>query len=596
MANLEVQIGADNSELNKKIKEAELNLKELSKIKLEQIKLGLDTKEITGNIKSVKQELTLLKTVAKDSGNAISGMAPKVANGSNALMQFSRIAQDAPYGIIGIGNNITATVESFGHLKNSTGSAGGALKAMASSLMGTGGILLGVSLLTTGLTLLSQSGMSVGDIIDKVTGNFNEFGEAIKKASDEGVKATAGEVFGLKALVSAAQNKALSDKDRLIAVENLQKQYPAYFGNLSKEEIMTSNLTGVVKELTSALINRAIAEKLAGASAEIQLGIYQKNAQLVKQKNITSALELKLENDLAAAKKSNSNSAAQLAIITAKGTNAINDSKEAENEFRNEILKGTKAIEQRQNVINQLTASSIKLQQSSGSGKAAKTPNITPQVSGVESQLISVGLVVSPIDTTPITTAFKGIKETVSSELLETMALMQQFSDDINSLVTSNLQSTFENLGASIGVALANGQSVFQAIGKSLLASLGAFLSDMGGLLIKYGLLAVAKGALDKAILIPGAGIAAGVAAIAVGVALKAAGGAIGARANGTSTPSTATGNRANNSSYSSGGFSSSSGMAGGTVVFEIAGQKLIGVLSNTLNANKRLGGQITIP
>jgi len=317
---LEFEIGLNISELNKGISDAEILLKKLQKEKQTNLKLGLDVSEINPQISEAKNKLKELQGALSQTSVATNTMAKSTGNGSNALMQFSRIAQDAPYGITGIGNNLTATVEAFGYLKNSTGSAGGALKAMASSLMGTGGILLGVSLLTTGFTLLAQSGLSVGDIIDKITGNFDEFGAALKKASEEGAKSASNEIIGLKSLIAVAQNKSLADKDRLIAVDNLQKQYPAYFGNLSKEEIMTSNLTGVVKELTSALVSKAVAEKLTAASADLQLSNYQKNADLIKQKNETSKLELKLAKDLADAQKINGIGAATLAQITAKGT------------------------------------------------------------------------------------------------------------------------------------------------------------------------------------------------------------------------------------------------------------------------------------
>jgi len=145
---LEVQIGADITDFEKKIKEVEFDIKELSKVKLDRIKLGLDTREINAQIKDAKSNLTNLKTAVKDTGNAFQQAAPKIANGGNTLMQFSRIAQDAPFGIMGIGNNITATAESFSYLKQQTGSTGGALKALAGSIMGSGGILLGVSLLS----------------------------------------------------------------------------------------------------------------------------------------------------------------------------------------------------------------------------------------------------------------------------------------------------------------------------------------------------------------------------------------------------------------------------------------------------------------
>ena len=279
MAGLEIQIGADSSDLQKKIKEAEFNLKELSKVKIEQIKLGLDTKEINGNIASVKKSLNDLKTASKDSGNAIAGMTPQVANGGNALMQFSRIAQDAPYGIIGIGNNLTATAEAFGYLKQQTGSTGGALKALAGSIMGTGGILLAVSLVTTAFTYMAQNGLTVGDVYDKLTGKFNESKKALTDLAVEAAKTAGTEISSLKSLVSVAQNDTKSREDRLIAVRKLQDMYPAYFGNLSTETILNSNLTGVVNKLSGALKERARAAALSGKAGELaskELGVQEK--------------------------------------------------------------------------------------------------------------------------------------------------------------------------------------------------------------------------------------------------------------------------------------------------------------------------------
>jgi len=594
-----VPIGADISDLQKKIKEAEFTIKELSKVKIDRLKLGLDTTEINGNIKSVKQELLSLKTTLKDTGQTFSGMAPKVANGSNALMQFSRIAQDAPFGIIGIGNNITATVEAFGSLRQSTGSTSGALKAFASSIAGTGGILLGVSLLTTGLTLLAQSGLTVGDIIDKATGKFDAFGASLNKIATDSAKVSAQEIAGLNALVSVAQDDVKSRKDRLTAVEELQSKYPAYFGNLSKEKILNGDLTSVTNELTKAIIARAeataIADKIGElASKKLDLQIKQEQA-LLKLQKAQDALKNKVVVTGGTAGATGLSSEGRLASAT-----------ERVRDLNKEIAE----IQEQQNKLaqklNDKTSESIKLLENKA-GKEKKT-FFTPQVASIPQTIVpaplfdvnQVAVFNGQVDQfgnkiKELPGVIKGslglARQAIRTGNEEMLIALQEFNARATEIINGSIADAFAGIGSAIGNALASGGSVLEAVGLSLLDSLGSLLVQMGKMAIQVGvgLLAI-KTALKS--LNPAVAIGAGVALVALGSFFSSKSKGLSNSIGGGGGANGSTGSGANNQSFSSSGFSSR-GDGGGTVVFEIAGQKLVGVLSNTLNANRRLGGTI---
>ena len=635
MAKLEVQIGADSSELKSELAAAESKIERLSKLKVERVKLGLDTKTLDDEINRAKSSLNSLKQANTDLGTSFDKTSPKIASGGNTLMQFSRIAQDAPFGIIGIGNNLTATAESFGYLSKQAGGAGNALKAIGSSILGTGGILLGVSLLTTGLTYLAQNGLTVSDVFNKMTGTFDTNKKLMQEIAVETAKNAQEQITSVGAYVSAAKNINLSMEERLIAVKKLQSEYPAYFGNLSKEQILNGNVANAVRQVTMALIAKAKASALTErivklaeeeevinqkieASMATQFKMYKlskKEAQAVAtvlNKQLRGEIDLMAELEKGNANNLSSTEKTALAAFRYSATlRGLSEDLKVNIKEQDKLTKSTeKAI-----------AASIKLEQvkpeqvkSGGSGsKKTKAPNITPQVSGVDSSLQSNGLIDlntiatftgqvdqfgNKIKSLPgvITTSMGQVRTIFSSETLAIKEIMEDFNAEMNNILNNGAINIVGDFGASIGQALASGGNVLKAAGGSLLSGLGSILVDLGKLAIKtgIGILAV-KNSLKT--LNPGIAIAAGVALVAIGSAFKSQASSIGSSMGGGGSSGSSRGNYSTGADYSSPSYSggNSSIASGGTVVFEIDGQKLVGVLSNTLNKNTRLGGKLSI-
>ena len=173
---------------------------------------------------------------------------------------------------------------------------------------------------------------------------------------------------------------------------------------------------------------------------------------------------------------------------------------------------------------------------------------------------------------------FPGLKDKLATVNLELLNFNQQASDIIN----NGLVETFSGIGNAIGESLANGTSLAQNLGASLLSSLGSVLGQLGQMAIATGLgIKAIKVALET--LNPFVAIAAGVGLLALsgvvrGQASKIGGGIGGGSGSGGGNFSAPTPQTSSAISTSAAG--SSQDFAGGRVVFEISGTNLIGVLN----------------
>lgn len=131
---------------------------------------------------------TLDRTI-ENTTKSMGGLSRSTNQGNMMLMSTSRIVQDMPYGLMGVGNNITFLAEQFAMAKAQGVSFEGAIKQMMVSFMGTGGIVFGISLLTTVLTTLSMQSRSTKKDIE-------DFADIMDRASEsaKGLKEELGEV------------------------------------------------------------------------------------------------------------------------------------------------------------------------------------------------------------------------------------------------------------------------------------------------------------------------------------------------------------------------------------------------------------------
>lgn len=106
-------------------------------------------------------------------------------------------------------------------------------------------------------------------------------------AQYEGEKSAAAETARLRVLYDATQDQTLAMADRLAAADELIRQYPEYFGKLSREAILTGAAADAYADLTQQIIASAQARAM---EAEIEK-IAQQNIDLKRKRDEAQRLQ-----------------------------------------------------------------------------------------------------------------------------------------------------------------------------------------------------------------------------------------------------------------------------------------------------------------
>ena len=132
------------------------------------------------------------------------------------------------------------------------------------------------TMLVLGITVLVMYSKEISEFI-KNLGNANnvmqvsnDIRKGLVEMQKEANRNYATEQIHLKNLVTSIKNENLSKQQRLVAVKELQELYPKVFGNMTKEEILSSNLTKQYNLLTEAIKAKTMASAIEGKMVDLQ--------------------------------------------------------------------------------------------------------------------------------------------------------------------------------------------------------------------------------------------------------------------------------------------------------------------------------------
>lgn len=547
LAELNVVVGADVKQLDAGLQEAKQSLTSfatsantgLSKTAQSALNASNDIKTLTNTIALLGREQ------AQVSAQNIEGFRAYELAIQEAKIKLNELKsvqlQEIPVAKAVAASNIEIA-------ESSTKLSGGlsSLKSGFSLVRQAAYLLPGIGI--AGIFSLAFEGISAAaQALDLFNDRAKVAAEETKKYSDElasidqnSRKAADSELSHARVLITVAQDNAAALSIRKDAVNELQKLYPSYLGNLSAEKILTGDITAQVNALTQAIISKSLAEAAEKKFAESSSRIYD---LMLKRKDAVTALTI-AQNDYNAAidyYSKHSKFGIPGSDAPAKGVSELHkrllDAKDALNEintlryqadadqaqFLNDAAKfaeqagdlfikptnkQTEALQKQTKAVKELHAAYQGLNLFNLRG-GATAPNARDATGGTN---------------TPVN-ALTGLGDQANKAFEAAEAKGKAAISRIGTELQQQMTSIFENLavgiGESIGDLFTGKANILQTLGKVL----GAGIKALGAQLIKLGITAqVIQNAIKNLLATPAGPfvlIAGGIALEAIGTAIS---------------------------------------------------------------------------
>jgi|13_taG_2_1085334.scaffolds.fasta_scaffold15629_2 hypothetical protein len=207
------------------------------------------------------------------------------------LLETGRLASDVNFGFTAIANNLSQVVTLFSSFVRTSDGVKGAFKELGKSIMGTGGLLIGIQLI---IGLLPRLDALIKDLRSRTLDLSDVF-----KDAGEGVSDVSG---SFESYIRILQDSTASEKNKKNAIEALNQEFPEFVDNLKDADISMNDIKDSTEAATEQIdLQRDAIIKLAksrAAQSEIDKIAAQQNQDFIDLENELAEEGIKLNDKL----------------------------------------------------------------------------------------------------------------------------------------------------------------------------------------------------------------------------------------------------------------------------------------------------------